>query len=223
MTWRRFVPQLEVVVDVPKINPPDRIQHRTAETSAGTRSSQDGKKRVKVSKGLSQDRVQQRVVPSSVPQSALPFAHMVDSPVPQPEKELAQLHTSGSSTAGSSWSTGFFRKEKNRSRRRARVRNWCRRRGPPPRGLVAAVMGLVRRPGLWCLLSSRRGPSCTTLRGSPSSIRSARSPTTGTSTQTLLTGSAPLGVKARWVQGFSGRYIDDLTFEEYAQLPDLSV
>ena len=27
MTWRRFVPQLEVVVDVPKINPPDRIQH----------------------------------------------------------------------------------------------------------------------------------------------------------------------------------------------------
>ena len=44
MTWRRFVPQLEVVVDVPKVNPPDRIQHRTAETSADTRSSHNGKK-----------------------------------------------------------------------------------------------------------------------------------------------------------------------------------
>ena len=30
------------------------------------------------------------------------------------------------------------------------------------------------------------------------------------------------GVRARWVQGLSGCYIDDITYEEYAHLPDLS-
>ena len=100
-------------------------------------------------------------------------AHIIDSPVPQPEEELAQLHTSGSSAAGSSWSRVFF---------------FPRRKNSKSTSRSSAELVSESRPSH---RSSRRGPSCTTLRGSPSSIRSARSLTTGTGGLTLLTGSAP--------------------------------